>query len=167
MEVIRKYCLILSFYIKPQPSAALSADHLIVLYCLSTSNHNYFLVYCAIVGLSYIVFLHQTTTNLRPFTNNHSLSYIVFLHQTTTGRCTVILKLELSYIVFLHQTTTPWGAEGGDRILSYIVFLHQTTTSTMWRLCATQLSYIVFLHQTTTLLIYSSDYQSVLSYLKQ
>ena len=34
------------------------------------------------------------------------LSYIVFLHQTTTRRFNQLTKVVLSYIVFLHQTTT-------------------------------------------------------------
>ena len=34
------------------------------------------------------------------------LSYILFLHQTTTLECSYISPIELSYILFLHQTTT-------------------------------------------------------------
>ena len=35
-----------------------------------------------------------------------SLSYIVFLHQTTTDLVLSLAHPRLSYIVFLHQTTT-------------------------------------------------------------
>ena len=79
---------------------------LIVLYRLSTSNHNWTVNGVSNSGLSYIVFLHQTTTEvlLRGF--NKKLSYIVFLHQTTTQSAIKSLNSLLSYIVFLHQTTT-------------------------------------------------------------
>ena len=139
------------------------------------------------------------------------MSYIVFLHQTTTDNPDTFFTLKLSYIVFLHQTTTEYTSQMTDKyclissfyikpqlqdwilllpwdclissfyikpqpsstenvrvfVLSYIVFLHQTTTVIPFALSTRSLSYIVFLHQTTTLLIYSSDYQLVLSYLKQ
>ena len=56
----------------------------IVLYRLSTSNHNYSAVGNNTSVLSYIVFLHQTTTIMPNAFNQEELSYIVFLHQTTT-----------------------------------------------------------------------------------
>ena len=60
---------------------------------------------CAML-LSYIVFLHQTTT-IRSISHKHpQLSYIVFLHQTTTLYLYPHTSVTLSYIVFLHQTTT-------------------------------------------------------------
>ena len=42
------------------------AHHLIILYRLSTSNHNWTYLSMYSVLLSYIVFLHQTTTLSRP-----------------------------------------------------------------------------------------------------
>ena len=56
--------------------------------------------------LSYIVFLHQTTTQCRRPERASVLSYIVFLHQTTTRCIRFAISIALSYIVFLHQTTT-------------------------------------------------------------
>ena len=56
----------------------------IVLYRLSTSNHNFARRRADIRQLSYIVFLHQTTTTACSFSASVLLSYIVFLHQTTT-----------------------------------------------------------------------------------
>ena len=56
------HCLISSFYIKPQRIIALCAPDSIVLYRLSTSNHNPQLSVSSGLKLSYIVFLHQTTT---------------------------------------------------------------------------------------------------------
>ena len=54
--------LISSFYIKPQPRSCYGSKRLIVLYRLSTSNHNYAFSLPKQSSLSYIVFLHQTTT---------------------------------------------------------------------------------------------------------
>ena len=84
--------------------------------------------------MSYIVFLHQTTTPHLSHAIQQALSYIVFLHQTTTLRHTDIVQMLLSYIVFLHQTTTPGRGDLPHKKLSYIVFLHQTTTGKR-RLC--------------------------------
>ena len=99
-------CLISSFYIKPQLSSDVTHKCRIVLYRLSTSNHNLQLSSRRIFPLSYIVFLHQTTTySFIPFSIS-LLSYIVFLHQTTTSQRSTHGLFPLSYIVFLHQTTT-------------------------------------------------------------
>ena len=57
---------------------------LIVLYRLSTSNHNHADTHNLLIKLSYIVFLHQTTTLANWIAPTSQLSYIVFLHQTTT-----------------------------------------------------------------------------------
>ena len=165
-------CLISSFYIKPQPPSPSSAPPTIVLYRLSTSNHNLecdFAIIDEIVlyrlstsnhnclhdaisflPLSYIVFLHQTTTVTILLLRLFLLSYIVFLHQTTTCRLYLLNNHILSYIVFLHQTTTASQYICLVKLLSYIVFLHQTTTISFIDLRSKPLSYIVFLHQTTT-----------------
>ena len=55
-------CLISSFYIKPQLWTGTDRTDTIVLYRLSTSNHNLLFVFSSFLLLSYIVFLHQTTT---------------------------------------------------------------------------------------------------------
>ena len=78
------HCLISSFYIKPQPYVKLEATYKIVLYRLSTSNHNCTAITLSSFLLSYIVFLHQTTTLSFGYSCGLKLSYIVFLHQTTT-----------------------------------------------------------------------------------
>ena len=80
-----------------------------IIYRLSTSNHNL----------------------CRYRSSNRILSYIVFLHQTTTRYLIRFMAFPLSYIVFLHQTTTYLLRCSHIRLLSYIVFLHQTTTA--WR----------------------------------
>ena len=56
----------------------------VVLYLFSTSNHN---LSCRCP-------------------TSHKLSYISFLHQTTTRCCASSFPAQLSYISFLHQTTT-------------------------------------------------------------
>ena len=99
-------CLISSFYIKPQQCRSRPMIRCIVLYRLSTSNHNGCLYATDALTLSYIVFLHQTTTHRHPMHHGAELSYIVFLHQTTTTICAASSGVLLSYIVFLHQTTT-------------------------------------------------------------
>ena len=78
------YCLISSFYIKPQLASEIRTKGNIVLYRLSTSNHNGDSVRALDSLLSYIVFLHQTTTESGVDVDTLQLSYIVFLHQTTT-----------------------------------------------------------------------------------
>ena len=77
-------CLISSFYIKPQHRIEHTETLHIVLYRLSTSNHNSLRSVLQAVWLSYIVFLHQTTTSGSQGVSRYVLSYIVFLHQTTT-----------------------------------------------------------------------------------
>ena len=54
--------LISSFYIKPQLWLETISLQIIVLYRLSTSNHNSIISLVLMRLLSYIVFLHQTTT---------------------------------------------------------------------------------------------------------
>ena len=79
------HCLISSFYIKPQPDFNAGSQDTIVLYRLSTSNHNFPPRLQRSNLLSYIVFLHQTTTASTRLISWTRLSYIVFLHQTTTS----------------------------------------------------------------------------------
>ena len=62
---------------------------LIVLYRLSTSNHNPPKLIISALQLSYIVFLHQTTTTRVDIYEFKELSYIVFLHQTTTDTLSI------------------------------------------------------------------------------
>ena len=82
-----------------------------------------------------------------------ALSHISFLHQTTTIDMTERVKLILSHISFLHQTTTPAGQSFITGVLSHISFLHQTTTYFADPTSVGTLSHISFLHQTTTVAI--------------
>ena len=143
-------CLISSFYIKPQQWLCGQWLALIVLYRLSTSNHNT----KERVNGAYFIVLYRLSTSNHNLNRSVAwllpLSYIVFLHQTTTLTHRDFCASVLSYIVFLHQTTTVSGLLTNIDSLSYIVFLHQTTTEGCHHTDATELSYIVFLHQTTT-----------------
>ena len=100
------YCLISLFYIKPQLRLFYTCLSEIVLYLFSTSNHNPYYDLKQGIELSYISFLHQTTTSLRWHSLKSILSYISFLHQTTTSVACYPHRCKLSYISFLHQTTT-------------------------------------------------------------
>ena len=64
--------------------------NLVVLYLFSTSNHNREWIFSKHNRLSYICFLHQTTTVQIAGCNPAMLSYICFLHQTTTVPCIII-----------------------------------------------------------------------------
>ena len=100
------YCLISSFYIKPQPPSVRIRRAHIVLYRLSTSNHNA----QAPSRSRRAIVLYRLSTSNHNLQFFHSLiqllSYIVFLHQTTTDASLLFFVFSLSYIVFLHQTTT-------------------------------------------------------------
>ena len=60
------YCLISSFYIKPQLDGRLAKRQIIVLYRLSTSNHNI----VPTTGLSVPIVLYRLSTS------NHNITYI-------------------------------------------------------------------------------------------
>ena len=80
----RGRCIISYFYIKPQLWHDVWLYDPVVLYLISTSNHNFIYLIYFILLLYYILFLHQTTT-LRTFVKMiWKLYYILFLHQTTT-----------------------------------------------------------------------------------
>ena len=89
-----KYCCLISvFYIKPQLVDGKLLRELVVLYLFSTSNHNVRQVPSVPLRLSYICFLHQTTTLLGLIPKDERLSYICFLHQTTTRWCSLFRNL--------------------------------------------------------------------------
>ena len=99
-------CLISLFYIKPQLSWSAVSQCSIVLYLFSTSNHN---TLCSHHSKPEIVLYLFSTSNhniLMGWPIATRLSYISFLHQTTTIENEHIQQRGLSYISFLHQTTT-------------------------------------------------------------
>ena len=61
-SIKKESCLISLFYIKPQHTDELQEEGTVVLYLFSTSNHNSSVCTSSSTPLSYISFLHQTTT---------------------------------------------------------------------------------------------------------
>ena len=133
----------------------------IVLYRLSTSNHNHGSVLDEVV---YIVLYRLSTSNhnsVRLWRTYHQLSYIVFLHQTTThplqGHRYINCLISSFYIKpqRIEEKYSLWIY----CLISSFYIKPQRAVCISW--LRHVLSYIVFLHQTTTSLIYSSDSQSV------
>ena len=143
----------------------------IVLYRLSTSNHNNRLSSYFRKPLSYIVFLHQTTTVLRVLLTPLLLSYIVFLHQTTTFESNTLtatnclissfyikpqlpcLHTKWQSIVLYRLSTSNHNYSIENLAIERIVLYRLSTSNHNSRshsLAKDILSYIVFLHQTTT-----------------
>ena len=88
------------------PHGTEAQRHFIVLYRLSTSNHNYYPIRS--VRIEIVLYRLSTSNHNSALADTfvELLSYIVFLHQTTTSYEITLSSLVLSYIVFLHQTTT-------------------------------------------------------------
>ena len=187
--------VISSFYIKPQLQFSASAKNWVELYLLSTSNHNLASKQSSRVRVE-LYLLSTSNHNTLPFHGMHkALSYIFFLHQTTTYRfysshyrgwvissfyikpqqknrlkkmlmswviSSFYIKPQPSFLMFdennveLYLLSTSNHNEfenlGMQPMLSYIFFLHQTTTGVTWLSLLCLLSYIFFLHQTTTLM---------------
>ena len=99
-------CILLNFYIKPQPAEPSMNKEAVVSYWISTSNHNGEFVWKFDWVLYLIEFLHQTTTGYMIDMISIRLYLIEFLHQTTTFFASKISHVELYLIEFLHQTTT-------------------------------------------------------------
>ena len=84
MTPTSSHCLISLFYIKPQHIVQRCGNTLIVLYLFSTSNHNSL---CLVNNLLSIVLYLFSTSNHNGTLQvllSSKLSYISFLHQTTT-----------------------------------------------------------------------------------
>ena len=188
-EYFREFhCLISSFYIKPQRKGQDVIERDIVLYRLSTSNHNHWTTLASLNLLSYIVFLHQTTTAASDVRWPYDCLISSFYIKPQLGSWLLVwvpyCLISSFYIKPQPSCTAPLSVhhclissfyikpqrKGNSAETQWIVLYRLSTSNhnrwwTSWHLA--RLSYIVFLHQTTTLFIYSSDYQSVLSYLKQ
>ena len=122
------YCLISSFYIKPQLYRCACHLLLIVLYRLSTSNHNDI----PLRSCRWLIVLYRLSTSNHNWHHCALEHLVIVLYRLSTSNHNEWRTREttagLSYIVFLHQTTTAYGSIRGGEKLSYIVFLHQTTT---------------------------------------
>ena len=105
-ETSRVYCLISSFYIKPQRGCLCGWIYTIVLYRLSTSNHN-----TQTVGEApKIIVLYRLSTSNHNILEDLVEHYRIVLYRLSTSNHNCVLCCipfgGLSYIVFLHQTTT-------------------------------------------------------------
>ena len=100
-------CFISCFYIKPQHVGDGFIVNGVVLYLVSTSNHNRTVTIGKLIAV--VLYLVSTSNhNCMVFvTFTFKLFYILFLHQTTTSGNQVRKRAKLFYILFLHQTTTP------------------------------------------------------------
>ena len=117
------------------------------------------------------MFLHQTTTNVVPWSKQGWLYIIMFLHQTTTVAsqlsasascilsCSYIkpqlyaYSLRFPRVVYYHVPTSNHNQTlivHNIYRLYIIMFLHQTTTVTAMSFQFLSLYIIMFLHQTTT-----------------
>ena len=120
------YCILSSFYIKPQPALVLALASMIVSYRLSTSNHNW----------TWSGHRGHTIVSYRLSTSNHNCLLLLLLMQhivsyrLSTSNHNPLLERGASYglylIVFLHQTTTLYRQRRHHISLYLIVFLHQT-----------------------------------------
>ena len=99
-------CILLKFYIKPQPACDRIAFASVVSYWNSTSNHNILPDACyEILVVSY--WNSTSNHNIRQgYINGLRLYLIEILHQTTTEVWEIRRRLELYLIEILHQTTT-------------------------------------------------------------
>ena len=79
-------CILLKFYIKPQPGRCKNLHSFVVSYWNSTSNHNSVLHSFSNLSLYLIEILHQTTTPGELSALVLRLYLIEILHQTTTTR---------------------------------------------------------------------------------
>ncbi len=171
-------CFISRFYIKPQLQELSSCRRIVVLYLVSTSNHNLLRPWHIVRMLFYISFLHQTTTGWRASRGAQRLFYISFLHQTTT-MLRRLPKLSSCFIsrfyikpqqavdnmksneVVLYLVSTSNHNFNVTQGIRRIVVLYLVSTSNHnthhYDAKVPGLFYISFLHQTTTCVVYMID----------
>ena len=179
-------CILLKFYIKPQPNGVQSVANSVVSYWNSTSNHNrkpaatanwrlylieilhqtttVWVMQALTCKLYLIEILHQTTTHKLMYTGDRLLYLIEILHQTTTRRphpscvwCCILLKFYIKPQLFGTYRMP-------SRKLYLIEILHQTTTVGIVGDSITKLYLIEILHQTTTAYMMRKDAVLVVSY---
>ena len=130
-----QYCLISSFYIKPQHGVDSVDYSLIVLYRLSTSNHNFEHTPSRRV---YIVLYRLSTSNHNCYEGVVDGGEIVLYRLSTSNHNRLTTGKPAAPIVLYRLSTSNHNLSSRPSVqppLSYIVFLHQTTTSRdrIWR----------------------------------
>ena len=164
-------CILLKFYIKPQPTLVPFPFFFVVSYWNSTSNHNSSL---GCVWVISVVSYWNSTSNhnlLQEFVNCWRLYLIEILHQTTTvwkihilrSRC-ILLKFYIKpqhspYFYCFLVVVSYWNSTSNHnynrfslfyQMLYLIEILHQTTTIALQSISLGKLYLIEILHQTTT-----------------
>ena len=86
ISCLKMCCIISCHYIKPQPMHQSKPHAYVVLYHVTTSNHNGDDDVKQLKKLYYIMSLHQTTTDALSVCVREWLYYIMSLHQTTTTK---------------------------------------------------------------------------------
>ena len=146
------HCLISSFYIKPQLCAVLHTFWRIVLYRLSTSNHN---LPRLIFSLSLIVLYRLSTSNHNVIVIPFHPRAIVLYRLSTSNHNRTFINLAPWLIVLYRLSTSNHNLAAGLEPLWQIVLYRLSTSNhnpMRWSMWSPRLSYIVFLHQTTTVL---------------
>ena len=163
----KTYCLISSFYIKPQLQACHPKPFL---HCLISSFYikpqlMIKVIYCQLNCLISSFYIKPQL-----ITCQYLFCVIVLYRLSTSNHNGAVVAPVVNVIVLYRLSTSNHNVSTQDLTPASIVLYRLSTSNhnSSTPVCiALILSYIVFLHQTTTSLIYSSDSQSVLSYIKQ
>ena len=144
------HCLISSFYIKPQLGRGGFLCPLIVLYRLSTSNHNCIMLH---YDLEDIV-LYRLSTSNHNFMYASGDTYIIVLYRLSTSNHNRFAQRRTLHLIVLYRlSTSNHNFLYGDAQRLNIVLYRLSTSNhnlLLFGVDVQQLSYIVFLHQTTT-----------------
>ena len=170
---VRRFgCILLKFYIKPQPRLVLAFRLGVVSYWNSTSNHNcWHKSFCWGLVVSYwnstsnhndvrsnplavpVVSYWNSTSNHNVY-HQRCYTHTVVSYWNSTSNHNICPSLGVVFALYLieilHQTTTIHHRTAAWQSLYLIEILHQTTTvSQTWTVSLT-LYLIEILHQTTT-----------------
>ena len=122
-------CILSKFHIKPQPTATMSSHRFVVSYRNSTSNHNN--ISCRLFQIPVVSYRNSTSNHnlhVRACCTLHVVSY-----RNSTSNHNYINPLSWQYLLYLieipHQTTTCDSRLFNVSRLYLIEIPHQTTTS--------------------------------------
>ena len=123
-----EHCLILSFYIKPQLQRISHRSSQIVLYCLSTSNHNR--PSSGVTSGCIVLYCLSTSNHNSPLCVPVSVFIVLYCLSTSNHNCHVLVSDGCLIVLYCLSTSNhnSRGCIEPTAKLSYIVFLHQTTT---------------------------------------
>ena len=143
-------CILSKFHIKPQPTATMSSHRFVVSYRNSTSNHNN--ISCRLFQIPVVSYRNSTSNHnlhVRACCTLHVVSY-----RNSTSNHNYINPLSWQYLLYLieipHQTTTCDSRLFNVSRLYLIEIPHQTTTVSARNYQVNRLYLIEIPHQTTT-----------------